>query len=70
MRKEKLIPIPHPHKEEEPLGSMAEHEQMLVAACHAAGLILMSAGRNRDAQEPLRASTIELLRRLPRVSSE
>ena len=60
--------IPVLDKEERPLTTMEEHDQLLVAACRAATAILMAQKtERRDKQEPLPESTIELLKSLPRI---
>jgi hypothetical protein len=60
--------LPTLDKSESVLRTEAEHERALVAACSAAAMILEARGmKSAGQQEPLPVSTIELLKRLPRV---
>jgi len=60
--------LPTIDKSEPVLRTEAEHERALIAACNAAAKILEArGGMSADQQEPLPASTIELLKRLPRT---
>jgi hypothetical protein len=61
-------PIPKLDKREPPLPDIEAHAKALELACRAAAQ-LIAADPNRagvDAQEPLPASSVRLLRRLPR----
>ena len=64
-----MVPrLPAMDKSEPPLRTEAEHESALIAACSAAARILEARGmKSAGEQEPLPASTLELLKRLPRV---
>ena len=55
-------------KSERVLQTECEHERALIAACKAAAAILEAKGVEAgDREEPLPASAIELLKRLPRI---
>jgi len=60
--------VPKLDKAEAPLNSLSDHAHALELACRAAAQIIASRpeARSADLQEPLPASSLRLLRRLPR----
>jgi len=60
-------PFPSLAKTDRPLRTEREHELALIAACRAAVVIMEAKGEEpADQQDPLPASSVELLKRLPR----
>lgn len=60
--------LPSLDQPDELLRTEREHELALIAACRAAVVIMAAKGQNAaDAQDPLPASSVELLKRLPRA---
>lgn len=64
--------LPELDKRDPPLASAEEHARALELACRAAAQILASTPDRRepDLQEPLPASSVRLLRRLPRSDAD